>query len=139
MVPSNVLVTRLRPAWYLSGWMMAWAVVSTLTCLVKDYHGMLASRSVPRGSDEILVCPDLALKNRPWFHRGTVLLWRLLPREPVLHTKRGCNTPCHFLHREFAGKLILRLDSSRRVCRARWETWSVWMEMAFSDTRSHYL
>lgn len=46
MVPSNILVTRLRPAWYLSGWMMAWAVVSTLTCVVRDYHGMLASRSV---------------------------------------------------------------------------------------------
>lgn len=68
MVPSNVLVTRLRPAWYLSGWMMAWAVVSTLTCLVKDYHGMLASRSVLRGSDKNFACPDLALKNRPWFH-----------------------------------------------------------------------
>jgi hypothetical protein len=24
--------------------MIAWALVSTLTCLVKDYHGMLAAR-----------------------------------------------------------------------------------------------
>ncbi|KAJ8106034.1 hypothetical protein ONZ43_g7198 [Nemania bipapillata] len=43
-VPSNMLVTRLRPSWYLSGWMLAWAIVSTLNCLVKDYHGLLAVR-----------------------------------------------------------------------------------------------
>ncbi|KAJ0302374.1 hypothetical protein Brms1b_012071 [Colletotrichum noveboracense] len=44
-IPSNMLVTRVKPAWYMSGWMMAWAVVSTLICIVKDYHGMLACSS----------------------------------------------------------------------------------------------
>ncbi|KAF4930168.1 putative transporter [Colletotrichum viniferum] len=43
-IPSNMLVTRVKPAWYMSGWMMAWAVVSTLICIVKDYHGMLTCR-----------------------------------------------------------------------------------------------
>jgi len=28
----------------MSGFMMAWALVSTLTCLVKDYHTMFAAR-----------------------------------------------------------------------------------------------
>ncbi|KAI3558523.1 MFS transporter [Colletotrichum abscissum] len=45
-VPSNMLVTRVKPAYYMSGWMMAWAIVSTLICVVKDYHGMLACRLV---------------------------------------------------------------------------------------------
>ncbi|KAI8303130.1 putative transporter [Colletotrichum sp. SAR11_240] len=45
-IPSNMLVTRVKPAWYMSGWMMAWAVVSTLICIVKDYHGMLACRLI---------------------------------------------------------------------------------------------
>ncbi|RYO99149.1 hypothetical protein DL764_006891 [Monosporascus ibericus] len=45
-VPSNMLVTRVKPSWYLSGWMLAWATVSTLNCLVKDYHGLLACRLV---------------------------------------------------------------------------------------------
>ncbi|KAI1256901.1 hypothetical protein MGN70_002029 [Eutypa lata] len=45
-VPSNMLVTRFRPSRYLSGCMMAWAIVSTLNCVVKDYHGMLACRLV---------------------------------------------------------------------------------------------
>ncbi|KAI8184127.1 putative transporter [Colletotrichum sp. SAR 10_75] len=45
-IPSNMLVTRVKPAWYMSGWMMAWAVVSTLICIVKDYHDMLACRLI---------------------------------------------------------------------------------------------
>ena len=43
-VPSNLLLTRIKPAHYMAGWMMAWAIVSTLMCIVKDYHGMLACR-----------------------------------------------------------------------------------------------
>ncbi|KAJ4199385.1 hypothetical protein NW767_008193 [Fusarium falciforme] len=46
MIPSNVLITRIRPSWYMSGWMMAWAIVSTLICVVKSYHGMLACRLI---------------------------------------------------------------------------------------------
>ncbi|XHG09658.1 hypothetical protein AWENTII_012701 [Aspergillus wentii] len=45
-VPSNMLLNRVRPAWYMSGFMMAWAIVSTLNCLVKDYHGLLVCRLV---------------------------------------------------------------------------------------------
>ncbi|KAF2130443.1 MFS transporter-like protein [Dothidotthia symphoricarpi CBS 119687] len=45
-VPSNMLLTRIKPAYYMSGWMLAWAVVSTLMAIVKDYKGMLACRFV---------------------------------------------------------------------------------------------
>ncbi|PYI32133.1 MFS general substrate transporter [Aspergillus indologenus CBS 114.80] len=43
-VPSNMLLNCVKPARYMSGFMMAWAIVSTLTCLVKNYHGMLVCR-----------------------------------------------------------------------------------------------
>ncbi len=43
-IPSNMILTRVKPSWYMSGWMMAWAIVSTLMAVVKDYHGMLAAR-----------------------------------------------------------------------------------------------
>jgi MFS family permease len=36
-----MILNRVKPAWYMSGFMMAWAIVSTLTCLVHNYHGML--------------------------------------------------------------------------------------------------
>ncbi|RAH47323.1 putative MFS transporter [Aspergillus brunneoviolaceus CBS 621.78] len=45
-VPSNMLLNRVKPARYMSGFMMAWAIVSTLTCLVKNYHGMLVCRLI---------------------------------------------------------------------------------------------
>ncbi|KAF1836438.1 MFS transporter-like protein [Decorospora gaudefroyi] len=45
-VPSNMLLTRVKPSHYMAGWTMAWAIVSTLMVLVKNYHGMLACRLV---------------------------------------------------------------------------------------------
>lgn len=41
-----MLLTRIKPSLYMSGWMMAWAIVSTLMAIVKNYHGMLACRWV---------------------------------------------------------------------------------------------
>lgn len=41
-----MLLNRIRPSLYMSGWMMAWAVVSTLMSVVKDYKGMIACRFV---------------------------------------------------------------------------------------------
>lgn len=41
-----MLLNRIKPSWYMSGWMMAWAIVSTLMAVVKDYKGMLACRFV---------------------------------------------------------------------------------------------
>ncbi|KAJ4324615.1 hypothetical protein N0V94_001185 [Neodidymelliopsis sp. IMI 364377] len=45
-VPSNMLLNRIRPSVYMAGWMMAWAIVSTLMGIVKDYKGMLACRFI---------------------------------------------------------------------------------------------
>ena len=41
-----MLLNRIKPSWYMSGWMAAWAIVSTLMAVVKDYKGMLACRFV---------------------------------------------------------------------------------------------
>ncbi|KAL4976440.1 major facilitator superfamily domain-containing protein [Aspergillus desertorum] len=43
-VPSNMLITRLRPSLYMSGAMAAWAVVSALTAIAKDFTGLLLVR-----------------------------------------------------------------------------------------------
>lgn len=43
-VPSNMVMNRVKPAWWMSGWMMAWAIVSTLNFKVTNYHGLLACR-----------------------------------------------------------------------------------------------
>ncbi|KAL2106013.1 hypothetical protein VUR80DRAFT_7413 [Thermomyces stellatus] len=45
-IPSNMLITRVKPAIYMSGWMIIWAVISALTSLVQNYGGMVACRFV---------------------------------------------------------------------------------------------
>lgn len=43
-VPSNMLITRLRPSYYMSSCMALWAVVSALTALSKNFTGLLLTR-----------------------------------------------------------------------------------------------
>ncbi|KAF1811628.1 putative MFS transporter [Eremomyces bilateralis CBS 781.70] len=44
VVPSNMILSRVRPSWWMSGWMMAWALITTLNCIVKDYQGLIVCR-----------------------------------------------------------------------------------------------
>ncbi|KAF4897309.1 putative transporter [Colletotrichum viniferum] len=43
-IPSNLVLTLVRPSWYMGGFMMAWAVVSALTAAVHDYKGLVLTR-----------------------------------------------------------------------------------------------
>ncbi|KAI0129258.1 MFS transporter [Hypoxylon sp. NC0597] len=43
-VPSNMLITRVKPGIYMSGCMFLWAVVSASTASVKSYRGLVACR-----------------------------------------------------------------------------------------------
>lgn len=39
-----MILTRVRPSWYMAGFMALWAVVSALTALSKDFKGLLLTR-----------------------------------------------------------------------------------------------
>ncbi|KAH7017008.1 major facilitator superfamily domain-containing protein [Ilyonectria destructans] len=43
-IPSNMIITRVRPSWYMGGFMMAWAIVSALTAVVNNYVGIVLVR-----------------------------------------------------------------------------------------------
>ncbi|KAF4304818.1 putative mfs transporter protein [Botryosphaeria dothidea] len=43
-IPSNMILNRVRPSWYMAGFSMAWSVVSLLTYLTHDYKTMLVCR-----------------------------------------------------------------------------------------------
>lgn len=43
-IPSNMMITRIRPGLYMSSWMLVWAVVSGCTALVQSYGGLVAAR-----------------------------------------------------------------------------------------------
>ncbi|KAJ5019349.1 putative transporter [Colletotrichum sp. SAR 10_99] len=43
-VPSNMILNRVRPSWYMAGFMLAWSIISLLTYKAHDYSTMLACR-----------------------------------------------------------------------------------------------
>ncbi|PMD52733.1 MFS general substrate transporter [Hyaloscypha bicolor E] len=43
-IPSNMLITRVRPSWYMGGCMTLWAIVSTLTGVSQNFIGLLLTR-----------------------------------------------------------------------------------------------
>lgn len=43
-IPSNMLITRVKPSLYMSGCMALWAVICGLTALSKNFTGLLLTR-----------------------------------------------------------------------------------------------
>lgn len=43
-VPSNMLLTRVRPSWYMASFAGLWAIVSGLTALANDFKGLFLTR-----------------------------------------------------------------------------------------------
>lgn len=43
-LPSNLLITRIRPSLYLPGAAIIWSIVSACTAATNDYKGLLAVR-----------------------------------------------------------------------------------------------
>jgi len=43
-IPSNMIITRVRPSWYMGICMMGWSLVSGLTAIVHNYTGILLVR-----------------------------------------------------------------------------------------------
>ncbi|PNS17218.1 hypothetical protein CAC42_6901 [Sphaceloma murrayae] len=43
-IPSNMILNRVRPSWYLGGFCMAWSIVCLLTFLARNFGDMLALR-----------------------------------------------------------------------------------------------
>lgn len=43
-IPSNMIITRVRPSWYMGTCMMGWAIISGLTAITKNYTGVVLTR-----------------------------------------------------------------------------------------------
>lgn len=43
-IPSNMLITRVRPSWYMGGAMALWAIVSACSAASHNYIGFLLTR-----------------------------------------------------------------------------------------------
>lgn len=112
---------------------MAWAIVSTLTCLVQNFEGMLAARFM-LGVTEAPVCLKSPLLIE------TVLTTPVLSRcvvygQPVLHPQRSRSTNGYLLYRKHARQLFLRSHRSRHLRRSRRRSRYRRMEMALHHSR----
>jgi MFS family permease len=43
-IPSNIIITRVRPSLYLPGCMAVWGIVSGMTALVNNFTGLVVVR-----------------------------------------------------------------------------------------------
>ena len=43
-IPSNMILTRVKPSWYMAGFCLAWSIISLLTYLAHDYATMVGFR-----------------------------------------------------------------------------------------------
>ncbi|KAJ6782851.1 hypothetical protein PWT90_02850 [Aphanocladium album] len=72
-VPSNLMLKKLRPSRWLPTIMVAWGVVMTLMGIVRNYHGLLATR-IFLGVAEAGLFPGVAYYLTMWYCRHEIQL-----------------------------------------------------------------
>ena len=70
-VPSNLLLVRSRPSWYLPGIMIIWGMLSAVMSVVKNYEGMLALRFF-LGAIEAGFFPGVLFLMTCWYKKSEV-------------------------------------------------------------------
>jgi MFS family permease len=75
-IPSNMLITRIKPGIYMSGWMLVWAVVSACTALVQNFGGLVAARFF------------LGITEAPFYPGATYMLSIFYTRKGQHHVSR---------------------------------------------------
>lgn len=77
-LPSNMLITRVRPSLYLSGAMVLWGVVSTCNAAAHSFGGLIAVRFM---LGFVEVCGGIMSVDEPRGGKITELT-KILPRRP---------------------------------------------------------
>lgn len=128
-IPSNMLITRIKPGIYMSSWMLIWAVVSACTGLVQNYAGMVACRFM-LGVTEAPVRINGVYKLL-WSKIATVLSWCDIHDFNLLHTQGSCHAHCTFILRLDLSYWFLRTHRCWGLRRPRWLPRYCGMEVAF--------
>ncbi|KAJ9603363.1 hypothetical protein H2200_012141 [Cladophialophora chaetospira] len=109
-IPSNMLLTRVRPSYYMSFFMALWAVVSTLTALSKNYTGLLLTRFF------------LGVTEAPYYPGALFMLSIFYTRKEIA-TRISILYTGNILATAFAGLIalgIFELDGKAGVAGWRW-------------------
>ncbi|KAF2753133.1 MFS transporter [Pseudovirgaria hyperparasitica] len=110
-VPSNMLITRIRPSIYMSAWMLIWAVVSGCTSLVQSYGSLVACRFL------------LGITEAPFYPGATYVLSIFYTRKEVA-SRVACLYCAQILATGFSGLIaagvFAGLDGRRGIAGWRW-------------------
>lgn len=96
-IPSNMILNRVRPSWYLGSFCMAWSIVCLLTFKANDFGGMLACRFL-LGVTEAPVSTDDCRSKEGVLIRSIVLPWCSLPSFALLHQEGDSNPHGYLLY-----------------------------------------
>jgi MFS family permease len=109
-VPSNMLITRIRPGIYMSSWMFIWAIVSACTALVQNFGGLVACRFF------------LGITEAPFYPGATYMLSIFYTRKEVA-TRIALLYCAQILATGFSGLIaaaVFEMDGVRGIAGWRW-------------------
>ncbi|CAN9473030.1 unnamed protein product [Alternaria alternata] len=109
-IPSNMIITRVKPSWYMGICMMGWAVVSGLTAVVHNYTGI------------VLVRFFLGVVEAPYYPGALYLLSIFYTRKEIA-TRISILYSGNILASSFAGLIALgvfKLDDVHGISGWRW-------------------
>ncbi|KAF9691983.1 hypothetical protein EKO04_010042 [Ascochyta lentis] len=110
-IPSNMVLSRVRPSWYLGGFCMAWSIVCLLTFLANDFGSMLACRFL------------LGVTEAP-FYPGALFLLSLFYTKKEIATRMAIFYTGNMIASSFAGLIaagvFAGLDGTRGLAGWRW-------------------
>jgi MFS family permease len=110
-IPSNMLITRIKPGIYMSAWMLVWAVVSACSGLVQSYAGLVACRFF------------LGITEAPFYPGATYMLSIFYTRKEVA-TRIALLYCAQILATGFSGLIaagvFAGLDQARGIAGWRW-------------------
>lgn len=117
-VPSNMILTLVRPSWYLAACMIAWGVVSGASGAVHNFGGLAACRFF-LGVTEVrqtMLCSHY-FKLKLTQHTGSILCWMRVLVLRMVHTK-GTRAPTGYflLRRHAVGGLRWSIRCRNRRC-----------------------
>ncbi|QBZ56738.1 hypothetical protein PoMZ_01653 [Pyricularia oryzae] len=109
-LPSNMMLTRVRPSVWMSSWMVLWAVVSTLTAVANNYTGLLLTRFF------------LGVTEAPYYPGALYMLAQFYTRKEIA-TRIAVLYTGNILATAFAGLIaigIFEMDGAAGLSGWRW-------------------
>ena len=128
-VPSNLVLTRVRPSYYLATAALVWGVISASQAACKTYSGLVVARLF-LGFAEAPVFPGCLFLMSSWYTRREVRLLLPVLVEHLLIILVGA--PLRMvLCWTTVGERFWRPNRRRYTCRHQWESRDCWLVSHF--------